>query len=82
MCDPAPVTFGAVLSSSLVLGRWKKELVAALQLHIVAKQSGQGSVGRIWEAWCTFLQHMGWLIITIKNKVSELSDCIIKYHRA
>lgn len=50
MCDLAPVTFGAVLSSSLVLGLWKKELAADSQLHIVPKQSGQGSVGRIWEA--------------------------------
>lgn len=50
VCDLAPVTFGAVLSSSLVLGLWKKELAADSQLHIVPKQSGQGSVGRIWEA--------------------------------
>lgn len=63
-------------------GALEEGIGADPRLHIVAKQSGQGGVGRTWEAWCTFLQHMGWLRITIKNKVFELSDCIIKYHRA
>lgn len=53
------MTFGALVSSSLVLEEGTGLALAAdPQLHVVVKQSGQGSVGGIWEAWRTFLQHM------------------------
>lgn len=83
MCDLAPVTFGAVVSSTLVLGPWKKELGWPLRPSCVfLRNKGVRAVwvesGRPGAQFCSI-----WLTYNkIKNKVFELSDCIIKYHRA
>lgn len=60
VCDLAPVTFWSCCVQLCSPGALEEGmgLVPNPQLHIVAKQSGQCSVGRIWTAWCTFSQHM------------------------